>query len=185
MDDLVDYYRSWPGQRFAYIGVERCLRAVPWPVHECVARVTSKGLERKPRLRQEYPFNGLGILQLSLFGCPPFRGLTEHKLRDRGRLCDCPHRPRLLDGLAGTLWFYESGCQAIYDDWHRSGYGYTWPAFAWERRRCLRFLQSVESLLTALHRCEIPLEDPDLRHHFASHINTLHRARPRGQNSSG
>jgi hypothetical protein len=178
MDDLVQYYRSWPGRRFFYIEVERCLGDVSWPVHECLARVTSKGLERRLRFRKEYPFNGRGILQLSLLGCPPFRGLTENKLRDRGRLWDCPHRPRLFDGLVETLESYEAGSQVLYEDWNRSGFGYTWPAFAWTRRRGLRALQAVESILRELHRGKIPLEDPDLRHHsLDSHINTLHGAR--------
>jgi hypothetical protein len=171
MDDLADCYQSWPGPRFAHIDVERCLHAVPWPMEECVPRVTSKGLERKASLRKEYPFNALGFLQLSLFGCPPFLGLTERQIKNAKphvppsqRLCNCPHRQRLLNDLAAALSYYEAGR-------HLSD---SWPALAEVLHQGRVACQQMESMLTELRRRQIPLTNQTLRHRStASQIKML------------
>jgi hypothetical protein len=120
MNDLVDHYRNWPGQRFAY-DVEPCLHAVPWPLQSCVELVTPVGREEDPTARREYPFNTLGFLQRCLFGCTPFLGLTENTVRDvrehvpnpRERIKDCPERPSLFDERAGALSTYELICEYV------------------------------------------------------------------------
>jgi hypothetical protein len=170
-DDLVQHYRNWPGRHYVYINVERGLRAVPWRLEDCVPRVTSKGRERKRSLRREYPFNDLGFLQLSLFGCPPFLGLTERQIKNvkphvppSQRLCDCPHRPRLFNGLVLALVAYEGERRS--DD--------QWPDLAelWHQGRVA--CQQMELRLSKLRRRDIPLTNQTLHHRStASHINMI------------
>jgi hypothetical protein len=173
MNDLVAYYRCIPGQSFpwgrpfTYLNVEACLRNVPWPLGECVERVTPVGRATTDLLlprRGRALFSAMGILQLCLFGCTPFRGLTENQVKDvrsedrknripkRRQLQDCPDRPVLLDGLAGALLFWESG--------HASA---AWRYFSADRDQGLALLESWASFLTELRRRESPLENPTIR----------------------
>jgi hypothetical protein len=125
MSELVHYARSLPDQ-LVYIDVEPCLDAVPWRVHECVARVTPKGRERKPSLRRGYPLNTHGLLQLCLFGCKPFLGLIERQVRDvptkkrrvppKRQIYPCPQRPRLFEAIASALLEHEEWCRDL-DIW--------------------------------------------------------------------
>lgn len=181
MDDLVQHYRMvkanktfLPGQDpFIHLDVEACFRTVPWSIPECLTQVTPKGRPRSAYLRRKYLFTPLGFLQLCLFGCKPFHGLTERQIRDARRgvplawqLHAARHRPRLLDEMASALWEYER--------WHHVTY--TWPRFVRERDRTAAFLQSVPTLLTRLRQREIPLADPILRHQHRSLINVLEQA---------
>jgi hypothetical protein len=163
-DDLVQHYRNWPGRHYVYIDVERCLRDVPWRLEDCVPLVTSKGLERKASLRQESPFNERGFLQLSLFGCPPFRGLTEREVRDvptkerrvahKWQIYPCPMRPRLFDDLIMALSTYNAARQT----------SDTWPALAELLHQGGVACQQIEPRLRELRRRQIPLTNQALRH---------------------
>jgi hypothetical protein len=183
MDDLVHHVRSIPHQRLpvmkriTHLKVESCLDAVPWRLEECVERVTPLGRAEGDRRDLLIPSNGrglfsiVGILQLCLFGCEPFRGLTEPKVKDvrpkvpkpRERIHDCPRRPDLLDNLAGALLALPS--PDLPD--------MTWTFFATERDRSRVFHQQVESLLMDYLRREIPLPDPILHHQSRAIIKTM------------
>jgi hypothetical protein len=180
MDDLVDYYRSIPGRSFpwgepfTYLKVESCLYDVPWPLDECVERVTPLGRAAEdlliPRTGRAF-FSALGILELCLYGCEPFRGLTEPKIKDvrpkvpkpRDRIQDCPRRSDLFCSLVGTLFGLESSCR----------FDSTWMFFAaaWDRSR--DFHQQVESWLTKLRRRETALTDPTLHHQSRALIKAM------------
>jgi hypothetical protein len=177
-DDLVDYYRrlavyphvepaemhvrvvrqsSPEGSPLAHFNVERCLRAVPLSVQECLAQERVEQVLDGHRV-----INILGILKLCLLGCTPFLGVSEHQVKDvrphvpdpRKRIQDCPERPALFDGLAAALATYHHVLSVD-----------TWSAYTTERDQGLAFLETTASLLTEIRRRKIPLEDPRLRRH--------------------
>jgi hypothetical protein len=187
MDDLVDYSRRLSGYAyvepvetrvrvvrpipperapFTHLDVEACLRAVPWSLQECRERLEGEVEGRRV-------VNVLGILQVCLLGCKPFRGLTEHQVKDvrpgiprKRQIYDCRNRPQLLGLLAGCLSSYEAGFSAD-----------TWRDFDAARQFSLAFIRAAESLLMELRRLGTPLEDPILRHRATtSLVKTLQRA---------
>jgi hypothetical protein len=145
------------GPLFFRLDAEPCLRAVPLPLAECLARERLEELD--PEKFDSIP---VAILRLCLLGCSPFIDLDPPKIRDvrknkkvphpRPRLYHCRDWDRLFHDLVWSLFAYDEGLDAM-----------DWSDFSNGRSETLASLETFAAFLEQLHRRGRALVHPSIR----------------------
>jgi hypothetical protein len=157
---VADPTKQWP-----YFDIPGCLKMLSWSVDECYGQIWPQWIENSSLTRH-------AVVQLALYTCQPFRDvpppssprctepegylLDEYNLENgdkKQRKYPCHSVISIVEALATALMDYEAWCERTY----------AWRAFQEQQDICIKHLENVQQLFSALRRHHITPKDPLLQ----------------------